>query len=71
MFSHLVVDGGPKLNENEAESHHRQNTEEGGQEDGEPDVRLVQRVSGGAWNHILKGFIIIQPYSVVLYMAWK
>lgn len=65
VFSHLVVDGGSKLNENEAESHHRQNTEEGGQEYGEPNVRLVQRVSCGAWKHILKGFIIIQPYSNV------
>lgn len=44
MLGHLVVDGGPKLNENEAESHHRQNTEEGCQEDGEPNVGLVQGV---------------------------
>lgn len=45
MCSHLVIDGGPKHNKKEAECHHRQDTKEGGQEDGQPHVGLVQRVS--------------------------
>lgn len=47
--SHLVVDGRPKQDEKEAHGHHRQDTEEGGQEDGQPHVGLVQRVPGGTW----------------------
>lgn len=50
FIAHLVVDGGPKQDENEAERHHRQNTEEGSQEDGQPHVRLVKRVSCSAWS---------------------
>lgn len=45
VFSHLVIDGGPKHYKKEAESDHRQDTKEGGQEDGQPHVGLVQRVS--------------------------
>lgn len=45
VFSHLVIDGGPKHNKKEAEGHHRQDTKEGGQEDGQPHVGLAQRVS--------------------------
>lgn len=45
FISHFVVDGGTKLHEDEAESNHRQSTEEGSQENGQPHVRLVQRVS--------------------------
>ena len=48
--SHLVVDGGPELKDDEAVSHHRQSTEEGRQEDGEPHVGLSQRVSRRAWS---------------------
>lgn len=45
VFSHPVADGRPKKNAKESESQHRKNTEEAGQEHGEPHVRLPQRVS--------------------------
>lgn len=68
MLSHLVVDGGPELNENEAESHHGQNTEEGSQEYGEPHVRLVQRVPCGAWSS-KSNRSVSQSKSVYYYTA--
>lgn len=49
-MSHLVVDGGPAQREDEVEGHHRQDTKEGGQEDGEPHDRLAQGVPRRSWS---------------------
>lgn len=65
MLPHLVIDGGLKLNEDEAESNHRQNTEEGGQEYGQPHVRLVQRVSCSAWRLDLQSERQTPPFHTV------
>jgi len=45
---YLVVDGGPQLDEGEAIGDHGQHTEDGGEQDGEPHVGLVQGVPGRA-----------------------
>ena len=57
--SHLVIDGGPELNQQEAVGKHRENTQDGGEEDRQPDVGLAQRVSGCSWTnaHIHRVYI--------------
>lgn len=42
---YLVIDGGAELNQQEAVGDHRKDTQSGGEEDGQPDVGLVEGVS--------------------------
>lgn len=53
---YLVVDGGAELNKQETAGNNRKDTQDGGEEDGQPDVGLVQRVSGCSWKntHIVR-----------------
>lgn len=49
--SHLVIDGGPELNQQEAVGKHGENTQDGGEEDCQPNVGLAQRVPGCSWTN--------------------
>lgn len=46
---YLVIDGGAELNQQEAVGNHGEDTQGGGEEDRQPDVRLAQRVSARSW----------------------
>lgn len=46
---YLIIDGGAEVNHQEAVGHHREDAQDGGEEDRQPNVGLVQRVSGCSW----------------------
>lgn len=41
---YLVIDCGAELDQQEAVRHHRKDTQDGGEDDGQPNVGLVQSV---------------------------
>lgn len=47
-LAHLVSDSGPQQQEGEAGGHHREDAEGDRQQDGEPDIWLVEGVPGRA-----------------------
>lgn len=64
---YLLVDGGTESKQQEPVGDNRENTQDGGEEDQQPNDGLAQGVSGGSWKHmdaVAKWHTVIVNYGV-------